>query len=51
MFYSPEETFKHIKKRKLTSKDIKKAMSIIGIVKEGLENDLSTNFRDYLYSK
>lgn len=51
IFYTPEEIKKHITTRKLSAKDIKKAMSIIGIVKEGLEEDLSDRFREYLYNE
>ena len=51
MFFTPHEIHKHIRKRNFTLKDKKKARSIIGIVKEGLKEDSSRNFRDYLYKE
>ena len=40
---------KKLKKRKLTEDDIKLALSIVGIIKDGLEPDLSERFREYYY--
>ncbi|MEW6388006.1 MAG: hypothetical protein AB1491_10870 [Thermodesulfobacteriota bacterium] len=39
-----------LRKRRLTKKDIKLALSIVGIIEDGLEPDLSTRFREYLYN-
>lgn len=47
-FYSPEEIHKHIRRRKLTKREINKAMSIVGIIKDEVESDLSNRFREYL---
>jgi hypothetical protein len=38
-----------IRKKKLTKENIKLALSIVGIIEDGLEPDLSENFREYFY--
>ncbi len=37
------------RKKKLTKENIKLALSIVGIIEDGLEPDLSEKFREYFY--
>jgi len=36
-------------RKRLTENDIKLALSIVGIIEDGMEPDLSERFREYLY--
>jgi hypothetical protein len=46
---SPVRKQKRIRRKKLIEGDIKLALSIVGIIEDGLEPDLSENFREYFY--
>ncbi|MFP3866924.1 MAG: hypothetical protein ACLFUU_02015 [Desulfobacteraceae bacterium] len=50
-FYPPEVIQRHLRKRKLTETEIKKALSIVGIIKAEVEHDLAERFREYLYEE
>ena len=50
-FYSPGAIQRHLRKRKLTETEIKKALSIVGIIKTEVEQDLAERFREYLYEE